>query len=63
MRTALTGQRPVPLPGGGRAPRRPRRRSPGANRPYATAQAQDSSWIPPAGGRRERNFLERLFGL
>jgi penicillin-binding protein 1A len=62
MRTALKGRDPVGLPGGGRAAPAETPVA-GANRPYATAQAQDNSWIPPAGGRRERNFLERLFGL
>ena len=65
MRTALKGQAPVPLPGGGRfAPAPADTPVAGANRPYSTANA-DRSWIPPpsAPARGERNLFERLFGL
>jgi penicillin-binding protein 1A len=62
MRTALKGREPVPLPGGGRfAPSDMPVASAGA--PYATAQARESGWIPPAPSRQDKNFFEKLFGL
>ena len=66
MKTALAGQKPAPLPGGG-AWRSPRgeplaasgRPSGGA---YAAAASRgaDEGWTPPSA--QERSLLERLFG-
>jgi len=64
MKTALKGQQPVPLPGGGW-------RGQPEDTPMASAappvgpfaSADPSPGQSPAPQRRERNFLERLFGL
>ncbi len=67
MAVALKDKQPVPLPGLDRL--RPPSDVPVAgmeNDPrYASADARESAWIPPQPQRRsrEKNFLERLFGL
>jgi penicillin-binding protein 1A len=64
MKTALAGQKPVPLPGGawrspGEAPVAGGRAGAGA---YAAAapRSTESGWTPPTP--QERSLLERLFG-
>jgi penicillin-binding protein 1A len=66
MRSALAGQKPAPLPGGGwrqapqASPELPMARGqPPAAPEYETAQGPRPRALPP----QERNFLERLFGL
>jgi penicillin-binding protein 1A len=70
MKAALAGQRPVPLPGGGRwrgqgesiavAPTDDAVRSDGSSERTRVAAARQRSAAPAA---EDRNFLERLFGL
>jgi penicillin-binding protein 1A len=61
MTAALKGKQPVPLPGsGGRfMPEETPVASAGRT---SVAQARDGGWAPPSAGK-QRNFLERLFGL
>lgn len=63
MKVALKDQQPVPLPGGetfqpGGTPVA----DAGASRGYPAPQNQDG-WIAPAHNPRQKNLLERLFGL
>jgi len=65
MKTALAGQKPVPLPGGGSRP--PAGEAPVAggrtgSGAYASAapRSAESGWTPPSP--QERSLLERLFG-
>jgi penicillin-binding protein 1A len=68
MRTALAGQVPVPLPGGGewRGSQAPAEVASAGGEPGRVASARplprQGDWIPPAP-TAGKNLLERLFGL
>jgi penicillin-binding protein 1A len=66
MKTALAGQRPAPLPGGGLRREAPVAASPGANdlrlsdRSGLGTRPAESSWLGPTA--QDRGLLSRLFG-